>query len=231
MVKALGTQLVGYPEGRFIIPILAGTVVEEVEHVISAKSGHPAIALSPVPLSAEDVVNIIKQRPWPADYLKEVGLWRGLGDMGGHPRAIQLFLDYLETDSESRPTTDFKDAYFSVRRGLKQKLDRQRGAYDDVILCALEGRSVTRSTSLGGITVAQLEDAGVLAFVPEASGEYGQIVLPLVLLVRFVIGFWRFGCGVVLILAPMPGVTGRKQCSSVRKDTASPTFLGLQEDS
>lgn len=190
ILEMIASSLVGPYSGRFVVPLLAGSMVQEVESLIAQTTGHPSYPLPLPPLSTSDVKAIVQAQPWPEDFKKQGGLWRGLAEMGGLPGAIRYFIEHLESGNSAQPSTDWPASRHAAKTQLMNHVASGFVAdsdiyetYQAILITALQSKPVRRDAYLGRMKVSRLEYLGALAYVSNPHSDIGHIVLPPVMLV------------------------------------------------
>lgn len=183
-VKAIGNAICSQSStrGTFLLPLLAGTTVMDVSEAISG-SVYKGENLAPHVLDWKSVVAIVKSRGWEGIHTSkedQLSLVRCLADLGGLPRALELFIECVESyyGVSSVPWKKIRD---DIKRSLASRyLSKKSSARfeEDLLRLALSGNKADLTTTCGSLSIDSLQALG------SVSLEDGHITMPIIYLVR-----------------------------------------------
>lgn len=156
----------------FLVPILAGTVIGPIEEVVS-ESSHPPLHI-PLPLlSYDSSLKIVSNNSGTPESNRQ--LMHLVGDMGGHPRALEFLFDSLPpTDLSTMERMSMDWVECQVRVQLKLRYNLTALPIEGAIATAFLSLDVMRNDPVPGvkdITFLTLAEKGVVKLKEAQDGK------------------------------------------------------------
>ena len=116
ITNSLGVLLITSPPGCFFVSVLTGTIFVPVTDILRASS-HPYAVLGVPLLPFDEVEALLSNRDiidLPPEYLDAPEFLRLVADIGGVPRVVEWFLEFLDKNAAGKP---FETVLISRARG------------------------------------------------------------------------------------------------------------------